>query len=98
MEFRYKIRMLGVPVEGPSLMLGDNMSVIISSTFPSSNLKKKHNAIAYHAVKEAVAAGVIQLAHVKSQDKFSDVFTKSLNGSVHRQQVQPFLFKKHDVS
>jgi hypothetical protein len=26
-EFRYKLRMLGIPIEGPALLLGDNMSV-----------------------------------------------------------------------
>jgi hypothetical protein len=54
-EFRYKVRMLGVPVTETALMLGDNMSIIINTTIPSSQLKKKHNAIAYHRVCEAIA-------------------------------------------
>ncbi len=29
---RYNLRMLGVPVVGPTLMLGDNQSVVISTT------------------------------------------------------------------
>jgi len=48
MDIRYKLQMLGVPVEGASALLGDNQSVITSCSLPSSNLKKKHNAIAYH--------------------------------------------------
>ena len=98
MEFRYKIRMLGVPMEGPSFLLGDNMSIIISSTLPSSTLKKKHNVISYHAVREAVAAGIIQLAHVKSQDNYADVLTKSVNGTIHSKLIRPLLFKRHDGS
>ena len=46
-EVRYKLRMLGIPLEDTSLLIGDNMSVILNTTLPSSMLKKKHNAIAY---------------------------------------------------
>jgi hypothetical protein len=45
-ELLYKFWMLGVPVNKPTLMLGDNMIVIINTTIPSSQLKKKHNVIA----------------------------------------------------
>jgi hypothetical protein len=47
-EMRYKLRQLGVPLDGPTLLYGDNMSVITNLSWPSSPLKKKHNAIAYH--------------------------------------------------
>ena len=47
-EFRYKMRMLGVPIKEVSMVFGDNESVIKNVTLPSSTLKKKHNAIAYH--------------------------------------------------
>ncbi len=39
MEIRYNLRMLGVPIEGPALMLGDNKSVVLNTTMPSSALK-----------------------------------------------------------
>src|SRR5688572_14732868 len=38
-ETHYMLRMLGVPVEGPSIMFGDNMAVINSASIPYSNLK-----------------------------------------------------------
>jgi hypothetical protein len=34
--------------DGPTLMLGNNMSVVINTSVPSSVLKKKYNAVAYH--------------------------------------------------
>ena len=46
LEIRYTLRMLGVPIEGPAMMVGENLSVILNTTVPSSQLKKKHNAIA----------------------------------------------------
>ena len=46
MEYHYKLCMLGVPLDGPALLLEDNNSVILNMTVPSSPLKKKHNVIA----------------------------------------------------
>jgi hypothetical protein len=45
------LRSLGVELDGPELMLGDNKSVVLNTTVSSSVLKKKHNAIAYHQVR-----------------------------------------------
>jgi hypothetical protein len=33
---RYKLRMMGVPIDGPSLVYGDNLSVIKNSQTPES--------------------------------------------------------------
>jgi hypothetical protein len=65
-EFRFILRSLGVDLEGPALMLGDNMSVVLNTSVPSSVLKKKHYTIAYHCVQEAITAKVLvfALAHV----------------------------------
>ena len=48
MELRYMLRMLGVPLDGPALVLGDNMSVVLNTTVPSSVLKKKQLGIGYY--------------------------------------------------
>ena len=50
----YKLRMMGVPMEGPTHMYGDNMSTIHNTQCPESQLKKKSNTTCYHAVREAV--------------------------------------------
>ena len=47
---RYKLRMMGVPISGPSYIYGDNMSVIHNNWRPESSLNKKSNCICYHAV------------------------------------------------
>jgi hypothetical protein len=62
LEVRYMLRSLGVVLDGPELMLGDIMSVALNTTVPSSVLKKKHNAIAYHRVREAIAASIMRFA------------------------------------
>ena len=47
---RYTLRMMGVLIDGPSFMYGDNMSVIHSTQQPESMRKKKSNSICYHVV------------------------------------------------
>ena len=54
---RYKLRMMGVPLTGPTYVYGDNMSVIYNTSRHESTLKKKINYICYHAVRKAVASG-----------------------------------------
>ena len=41
---RYKLRMMGVPIEGPTHMYGDSMSTIHNTQHPESQLKKKSNS------------------------------------------------------
>jgi hypothetical protein len=77
-EICFMPRLLGVELEGPTLMLGDNMSVVLNTSVPSSVLKKKKNAIAYHRVREAIAAKVMRLACIKSEENVSDILTKTL--------------------
>ena len=55
----HKLRMMAVPVISPSVMTVDNESVVKNLSVPESRLKKKHLSICYHAVREAVVAGVI---------------------------------------
>jgi hypothetical protein len=95
-EYRYKLRMFGVPIDGPALLLGDNMSVIMNTSVPSSQLRKKHNAIAYHRVREAIAGGIISFAKVLSKDNYADVLTKPLSKDVFLSLMGPILFRKPD--
>jgi hypothetical protein len=67
LEVRYMLWSLGVVLDGPALMLGDNMSVVLNTTVPSSKLKNKHNAIAYHRVREAILARIMRFAYIKSE-------------------------------
>ena len=52
---RYKLRMMGTPVEGPACAYGDNQSVLANASVPDSALKKKSQSLAYHFVREGVA-------------------------------------------
>jgi hypothetical protein len=79
LEIRYMLRSLGVALDGPALMLGYNMSVVLNTTVSSSVLKENHNAVAYYRVREAVAARIMRFSYIKSEENFSDVLTKPLS-------------------
>lgn len=93
MEYRYKLRMMGIPVTKPSLLFCDNKGAVLNTTMPSSTLKKKHNAIAYHRVREAVAAKVVQVAHIDGKNNVADILTKPLDGGSFRKHATTCLQK-----
>jgi hypothetical protein len=77
---RYKLRMFGIPIDGPANVYCDNSGVVINSSKPESTLKKKHNAIAYHRVREAAAAQTIRIAKEDGATNIADLLTKPLAG------------------
>jgi hypothetical protein len=91
-SMRYKLRMMGVPIEGPANVLVDNDSVVKNSTIPSSTLTKKHNSICYHYVREAVAAKCMRIAYVPSQENLADVLTKPMGATKLKNFIQRILY------
>ena len=75
---RITLHSLGVRLDGPSWMFGDNKSVVTSGTIPHSMLSKRHNALAYHHVREACAAHVINFVHISIKQNISDALKKFL--------------------
>ena len=72
---RFMLRYMGVPMDGPSWMLGDNEGVVKSSVIPASTLKKRHNALSYHTVRASIAAGFVKFRHIPSQANIADCLT-----------------------
>ena len=60
-DLHYLLCMLGVPLDGPTWLLGDNQTVINSATIPHSSLSKHWNALSYHCCHKAVTASICPL-------------------------------------
>jgi hypothetical protein len=75
---RYKLRMMGIPCEGPAYIQGDNQSVLANTTIPDSTLKKKSQSIAYHLVREGAARDEWRTAYVNTHENEADLLTKLL--------------------
>jgi hypothetical protein len=89
---RCKLRMLGVPLEGPANVFCDNESVVKNSSRPESTLKKRHNAIAYHHCWEAQVAGIIRIAFEQGKTNIADLFTKLMPAMRLKELVQMVLW------
>ena len=63
---RYKLRMFGVPLDGPADVMCDNAGVVKNTSIPESTLSKRHNAINYHVIRESVAAGIKRVGTVSN--------------------------------
>jgi hypothetical protein len=80
----YKLQIFGVPIDGPANVFCDNNGVVKNTTFPESMLAKKHNAINYHVVCEAVAAKILQVGKEDGMTNLADLFTKVLTAERRR--------------
>ena len=90
---RYKLRMMGIPCELPSLIYGDNQSVLANTTIPDSVLKKKSNSIAYHFVREGCARDEWRTTYVNTHWNPADLLTKALpSGEKRRRFINMILY------
>ena len=92
MANRNAFRYLGVTVKGPTIMFGDNQSVITSSAVPQSGLSKRHVALSYHRVREAVAAGIVRFLWIESKKNPADILSKHWGYQQVWELLRPLLF------
>ena len=76
MDHRQTLRYLGAPIGSKKNLFGDNRSVITSATLPPSTLTKHHNILAFHRVREAIAAKIMAFYWIQSAYNLSDMLSK----------------------
>ena len=76
MDIRQTLRYLGTPITTKSFLFGDNRSVVTSATLPHSTLTKRHNILAFHRVREAIAAKLMAFYWIQSAYNLSDMLSK----------------------
>ena len=91
---RIKIKCFGIPIIGPCSMFCDNMAVVKNTSIPESVLAKKHNAINYHIIREAVAAGIIRIGKEDTETNIADAFTKLMDFSRKFKLLRPFMWER----
>jgi len=93
---RYKLRMFGIPLDGPCNVFCDNEAVTKSTMRAESTLKKKHISIAYHQAREAVAGGIMLVFYERTKSNHADLFTKVLN-HIDRKRLMGYICGKSDI-
>jgi hypothetical protein len=84
--------MMGIPINGPANVFCDNDAVVKNSSLPESTHRWKHNSIAYHRVREAVAARVIRIATEQTDTNLADLLTKPLPSQKRKALLESILF------
>ena len=64
------------PHHDPGIHVGDNKSVVTSSTIPQFILNRRHNMLSYHRVREAIAAKILEFHWCSSDQNRSDILNK----------------------
>ena len=92
MSIRQDLRYLGVPVAGPSYLFCDNKAVVDSSVIPSYRLKKRHNILSWHTVRQAVACDIVRIVHIDSKNNPADILTKHRSSREWYELCKPIIF------
>ena len=87
----YKLRMVGIPVEKPSYMYGNNQSVLAVSTRPESTLKKKAQIIVFNFICEGCAADEWRTTYINKSENISYLMIKPLSGEKRWQLIRKLL-------
>ena len=96
-DLRTTLRYLGVPVKAKSFMFGDNQAVVTNSSIPHSSLNKRHNALAYHRVREMIAAKILGYYWIDGKTNPADIVSKHWSYPQVWQLLKPILFYSGDT-
>jgi hypothetical protein len=97
-DLRLTLRYLGVPICNQSYMFGDNEAVVNSATKFDAKLHKRHTALSFHRVREAIAAKVIRYHHLAGEYNPADVLSKHWAYANVWKLLQPLLFWQGDTA
>jgi hypothetical protein len=74
-DLQMTLRYLGIPIQ-ESYVFGDNKTVIDTSSTPHAILHKRHNALSFHYVREAVASKYVTIFHLPGEYNPADILSK----------------------
>jgi hypothetical protein len=97
-DIRNTFRYLGVPIDQPTIMFGDNESVVNTAMQPHSKLAKRHNALAYHKTRSAIASRILRFIHIRGVTNPADVLSKHWDYPSVRPVLRPLLFWRGDTA
>ena len=91
------LRLFGIPLDGPTLLFGDNLGVVQQASFVDADLTKRHVAISYHLVWEAIVAGIILPYWIGTEENLADILTKLLTPTAFIKLCHEIFWKEADT-
>ena len=83
---RIKLRQMGIPINNPCFIYGDNQSVQWNISQRDLVLKKKTLSVVYHFVREGFSNDEWRTTYIKTNDNPSDLLTKCLPAGMNKKQ------------
>ena len=93
-DLRTTLHYLGVQVNDKSYMFGDNESVVNSASLVHAKLHKRHNALSFHHVREAIASRYIDFNFLPGPENPADILSKQWSYNGVKDVLLP-LFNQH---
>ena len=72
--------------------------MVITATIPFSAIKKRHNALAIHRVREGMASNAMSLYHIPGEKNPADILSKHWGYSQIWPLLRPILFWQGDTA
>jgi hypothetical protein len=96
-DLRMTLRYLGVPIREKSYVFGDNKTVIDASPTPHAKLHKRHNALSFHCVREAVASKYVTIFHLLGEYNPANILSKHWAYALVWRTMNALLFARGDT-
>jgi hypothetical protein len=91
-DLQMTLRYLGVPIQEKSYVFGDNKTVIDALLTPHAKLHKRHNALSFHHVQEAVAFKYVMIFHLLGKYNPANILSKHWAYALVWQTMNALLF------
>jgi hypothetical protein len=88
---------LCIPIQEKSYVFGDNKTVINASSTPHAKLHKKHNALSFHHVREAVASKYVTIFHLPGEYNPANILSKHWSYALVWRTMNALLFAQGDT-
>jgi hypothetical protein len=75
-DLQTTLHYLGVPIQEKSYVFGDNKTAIDALSTPHAKLHKRHNALSFHCVQEAVTSKYVTIFHLPGKYNPADILSK----------------------
>jgi hypothetical protein len=96
-DLRMTLCYLGIPIQEKSYVFGDNKTVIDASSTPHAKLLKRHNALLFHHVREAVASKYVMIFHLLGEYNPANILSKHWAYALVWQTMNALLIARGDT-
>ena len=93
---KYKLRMMGIPISGPSYIYGDSMPMLHDTFKPESVIRKKIISVCFHTVCESVAMSKSLAGHIPNKKNVADPMTNVIYGQRQKYLVSNIPYDIYD--